>query len=137
MASTPREDMQEEFLSTIRKSQETVLEAIKSWVETAQSITPKLPAVQVPGADKLPNPEDLVASAYDFAEKLLSSQRKFADEVIKATQPLPGPPGIGGGERPAPRPLPGPPGIGGGERPAPGPRHGPGLEPHQEPNRSS
>jgi len=29
-----------------------------------------------------------VASGYDFAEQLLTSQRKFADEVVKATAPL-------------------------------------------------
>jgi len=44
--------------------------------------------VQVPGADKLPKPEDVVASAYDFAEQLLASQRKFAEEVLKATAAL-------------------------------------------------
>ena len=88
MASTPTQDIQDEFLNTIRKSQETVIDAIKSWVESVQSITPKIPSVQVPGADKLPKPEDVVASAYDFAEQLLASQRKFAEEVIKATTSL-------------------------------------------------
>jgi len=29
-----------------------------------------------------------VASGYDFAEKLLASQRKFADEVVKTTAAL-------------------------------------------------
>jgi hypothetical protein len=29
-----------------------------------------------------------VASAYDFAEQLLASQRKFAEEVLKATSAL-------------------------------------------------
>ena len=29
-----------------------------------------------------------MASGYDFAQKLLSSQRKFADEVVKAAAPL-------------------------------------------------
>jgi hypothetical protein len=29
-----------------------------------------------------------VASGYDFAQKLLTSQRKFADEVVKAAAPL-------------------------------------------------
>ena len=53
-----------------------------------QSITPKIPSVPVPGADKLPRPEELVASAYDFAQQLLASQRKFAEEVIKATASL-------------------------------------------------
>jgi hypothetical protein len=90
MANNPAQDLQEEFLKTIRKSQETVIDAIKTWVETIQSITPKLPNVQVPLADKLPKPEDVVASAYDFAEKLLASQRKFAEEVMKATAALPG-----------------------------------------------
>ena len=88
MASTPTQDLQDEFLNTVRKSQETVIDSIKTWVETVQSITPKIPSVQVPGADKLPKPEDVVASAYDFAEQLLAGQRKFAEEVLKATTSL-------------------------------------------------
>jgi hypothetical protein len=88
MVSTPTQDIQDEFLSTIRKGQETVIDAIKSWVETVQSVTPKIPSVQVPGVDKLPKPEDVVASAYDFAEQLLASQRQFAEEVLKVTTSL-------------------------------------------------
>jgi hypothetical protein len=65
-----------------------VIDALKTWAETIQSITPKLPSVPVPGADKLPKPEELVASAYDFAEQLLAGQRKFAEEVVKATVSL-------------------------------------------------
>jgi hypothetical protein len=42
----------------------------------------------VPGADQLPKPEELVANAYDFAEQLLASQRKFAEEVVRATSAL-------------------------------------------------
>jgi len=42
----------------------------------------------VPGADQLPKPEEVVASAYDFAEQLLASQRRFAEEVLKATTSL-------------------------------------------------
>jgi len=88
MASTPTQGLQDELLNTVRKSQETVIDALKTWAETIQSITPKLPSVPLPGADKLPKPEDLVASAYDFAEQLLASQRKFAEEVVKATASL-------------------------------------------------
>ena len=88
MASTPTQGLQDELLNAVRKSQETVIDALKTWAETVQSITPKLPSVPVPGADKLPKPEDLVASAYDFAEQLLASQRKFAEEVVKATASL-------------------------------------------------
>ena len=88
MANTPTQDLQNEVLNTVRKSQETVIDALKTWVETVQSITPKIPSVQVPGADKLPKPQDVVASAYDFAEQLLAGQRKFAEEVLKATTSL-------------------------------------------------
>ena len=88
MASNPTQDLQNEVLNTVRKSQETVIEALKTWVETIQSITPKVPSVDLPFADKLPKPQDVVASGYDFAEQLLTSQRKFADEVVKATAPL-------------------------------------------------
>ena len=85
--ATTQQEVQDEFLNTVRKSQETVIEAIKTWVETVQSITPKLPSVNVPLADRLPKPEDVVANAYDFAEKLLAGQRKFAEDVVKALTP--------------------------------------------------
>jgi len=88
MADTSGAQPQQEFLAAVRKSQETVLEAIRIWVDAVQSITPKLPSAQLPLADKLPKPEQLVADAYDFAERLLASQRKFAEEVVKATAAL-------------------------------------------------
>jgi len=87
-STTTQQELQDQFLSMVRKSQEIALDAIKSIVDTAATITPKIPSVDVPFADRLPKPQDVVASGYDFAEKLLSSQRKFADEVVKATAPL-------------------------------------------------
>jgi len=88
MASNPTQAVQNEVLNTVSKSQEAVVDAIRTWVETVQSITPKIPAMDLPFADKLPKPEEVVASAYDFAEQLLASQRKFAEEVLKATSAL-------------------------------------------------
>src|ERR1700745_1936007 len=88
MASTPTQDLQNEVLNTVRKSQETVIDALKTWVETVQSITPKIPAVDMPFADKLPKPEEVVASAYDFAAEVLASQHNVRKEVLKATSSL-------------------------------------------------
>jgi hypothetical protein len=65
-----------------------VIEAIRNWAETVQSVVPKGASVQVPLADQLPKPEEVVASAYDFAEHLLASQRTFAEEILKVTAPL-------------------------------------------------
>jgi hypothetical protein len=83
------QEVQGQILDAVRKSQETVVEAIKTWADTVQAITPSLPAVPaMPFTDKLPKPGDLVASAYDFAEQLLASQRKFAEDVLDATTPV-------------------------------------------------
>jgi hypothetical protein len=78
MPSYSPQDVQDELLKVIRTSQETVVEAVKTWVETVKAVTPKVPSAQVP----------LVTNAYDFAEKLLSGQRQFAEELVKATAPL-------------------------------------------------
>jgi hypothetical protein len=85
---TPGQQMQDDILKTVQMSQAAVLDAIKAWADAVQSITPDLPAGNLPYADKLPRPEEVVASAYDFAEQLLASQRKFAEDVLKATAPL-------------------------------------------------
>lgn len=82
------QELTSEVLNTIRKSQAAVVDAIETWATAVQSITPDLPDVSVPFTDKLPSPQDAVASAYDFAEQLLSSQRKFAEDLLKATAPL-------------------------------------------------
>ena len=102
MASTPTRDLQEEFLAVTRKSQDTVVRALKTWVQTVRTVTPKMPSayaplshrlpklpyVTMPFTDKLPKPEEVVASSYDFAEHLLAMQRKFAEELLEATLPL-------------------------------------------------
>ena len=81
-------DLQEAILSTTRKSQAVVVEAIQAWTGMVQSITPNLPELNLPFTDKLPQPRHLIASAYDFAEQMLASQRKFAEDVLKAATPL-------------------------------------------------
>jgi hypothetical protein len=85
---TPGQQVQDDILKTVQMSQAAVLDAIKAWAEAVQSITPELPAAALPSADKLPKPEEVVANAYDFAEQLLAGQRKFAEDVLKATAQL-------------------------------------------------
>ena len=85
---TTSQEVQAEILDTVRKSQDALVDAIKRWAETVQSITPSIPVPNLPYADKLPKPEDLLASAYDFAQQLLASQRSFAEGVLQAARPL-------------------------------------------------
>ena len=85
---TAGQEVQGEILNTVRKSQDAVVDAIKRWADTVQSITPSIPMPSLPYTDKLPQPEEFVANAYDFAEQLLASQRKFAESVLHATTPM-------------------------------------------------
>ncbi len=88
--STAGRDLQDEFLKVLRASQETMVDALQAWTAAVQAVTPSFAKVNVPYADRLPKPEKLVNGAYDFAEELLSAQRKFTNDVIKATAPLAG-----------------------------------------------
>jgi hypothetical protein len=99
MASIPT---QEELLAATRKSQEAMMAAVKTWLETVRTAPGKLPSmyapltdrltklpqVSLPFAGKLPTPQVAVANAYHLAEQLLASQRKFAEDLVKATAPL-------------------------------------------------
>jgi hypothetical protein len=88
MATTIRQELDEEFLSTIRKGQEMTLEALTHLVEAVHHVIPTMPVVRVPLASRMPTAHEVVASGYEFAEHLLANQRKFADEVITATSPM-------------------------------------------------
>jgi hypothetical protein len=85
---TVGQELQSQILDTVRKSQEMAIEAIKTWTDALQPMTSALPPVTLPLADKLPKPEEIVESAYNFAEQLLASQRKFAEDLLRATAPL-------------------------------------------------
>src|ERR1700722_18867741 len=100
MATTLMPELPREFLAAARKGQEYALDAIRTWAQTVQSAIPELRTPQFPFADRLPKPETVLANAYDFAGQLLASQRHFAEELLKATEPLM--PAIGNGRRHAP-----------------------------------
>jgi hypothetical protein len=85
---TAGQEVQGEILNTVRKSQDAMVDAMRRWADAVQSMTPSIPMPSLPYTDKLPRPEEFVASAYDFAEQLLASQRKFAEDVLHATTPM-------------------------------------------------
>jgi hypothetical protein len=86
------EELQEQVITAVRKGQQTTLEIVKNIVEAVSSATSKLPSVpahlNVPFADRLPAPESVVSGMYDFAGHLLAEQRKFTEEIVKATAAL-------------------------------------------------
>jgi hypothetical protein len=80
-------NVMEEIESTVRKSEQAVLDAIKSWAQSVQGLMPQAP-VSVPFADRIPSPKALVSSAFDVAETLLAGQRRLAESVLEAASPL-------------------------------------------------
>ena len=86
------QEVQAEIMKTARKGQDAVVGAIKTWTDTVRSMTPKqlsLPfADRLPFASRLPKPEELAGNAYEFAQKVLASQRKFAEGVLHAAGPM-------------------------------------------------
>ncbi len=88
MATTIRQELEDEFLSTIRKGQEIALDALKPLVEAVHYVVPTMPIVRMPLVGWLPTAHEVVADGYTFAEHLLANQRQFADKVITATSPM-------------------------------------------------
>ncbi len=54
MATSIRQELEDEFLSTIRKGQEITLDALKPLVETVRYVVPTMPTVLVPLVSWLP-----------------------------------------------------------------------------------
>ena len=94
---TATRELQNEVLNVVTKSQTAVVDVIQTWASAIQAITPDLPGLSLPYADKLPRPEEFIATGYDFAEQLLASQRKFAEDVLHTTEALL--PGYGNGAK--------------------------------------
>ena len=88
MATTIRQELEEELLTIIRKGEDITLDAVKPFVEAVHFVIPVMPTVHVPFADRLPTAHDILTDGYRFAEHLLANQRQFADEMIKATSPV-------------------------------------------------
>ena len=76
---------QEQTLSSIRQSQQAVVDAVRAWANAAESTVPESPSL--PFASDLPTPKQIVHTSFDFAEQLLKAQREFAESVLAAAEP--------------------------------------------------
>jgi hypothetical protein len=76
---------QEQILATIKQGQELALTGVQLW---ASSLAPFVKAGQTPITADLPTPDELVSNSFGFAEKLLASQKAFAQKVVAASAPV-------------------------------------------------
>jgi hypothetical protein len=81
----PTQELQAQVLDGIRKSQEAVIDGMRTWAETIQQLVPGTAQAAVPGTGQLPTPAEVVDSVFDFAAQLLNAQRELAHSVLGAT----------------------------------------------------
>lgn len=139
---TVGQEIQDQVLAAARKGQQRVQSTVKTVTATAAMIRPQLPTLPRPklsGLPKptltvprlpipaqlrekapdltavLPTPEQLRASAHEFAEQILTAQRKFLGQVRSVATPLAhqaaaalAQAGIGAPKAPAAKPEPAP-----------------------------
>ena len=81
----PTQELQAQVLDGIRKSQEAVIDGMRTWAETIQQLVPGTAQAAVPRPGQLPTPAEVVDSVFDFATQLLDAQRELAHSVLGAT----------------------------------------------------
>jgi hypothetical protein len=71
-------DVQEKVLDAVRTSQDAVVDAVKT-------VADKLPSwSNLPYADRLPAPGEVVDRAFGYAEQVIDTQREFAMKLVDA-----------------------------------------------------
>jgi hypothetical protein len=76
---------QDQILAAIKTTQAAIVDGVRTWSSSVTAMMPAVPAI--PGLDKLPKPADTLEMGFDFAERLLATQREFAEQLLGATQP--------------------------------------------------
>ena len=80
---------QDQILSAVKQSQKAVVDAVAAWARAVEKAVPNVPNLPaIPGSEELPGAEQLVDNAFDFAQRLLDSQRAFTRDVLKAFEPI-------------------------------------------------
>ena len=82
--------IQDSVIEAIKQAQSFTLDAVRSVSDTVAPLVADLP--RPPFADQLseslPTPEEAVNASFAFVTELLSVQKDFADQLIKALYPV-------------------------------------------------
>ena len=81
-------EYEDKALELIVKVQDEVLGYVKQAVQLIDERLPELDLPEIAVLDQVPTLEELVNTQFAFSKKLLTSQEKFAKNVVKAVKPL-------------------------------------------------
>ena len=73
---------QEQFLATVRQSQDAVVEAVATWAKAVEKLAPPTPTL--PGSEDLPKPEAVIEGAFDFARKVVAAAAPVLEKSSKS-----------------------------------------------------
>ncbi len=76
----------DQMLEAMELTQQVVLTNLSAGTATAQALSRNLPAL--PFADRLPDPVLLTDQAFDFAAKVMASQKDFSVKLVAALRPI-------------------------------------------------
>jgi hypothetical protein len=71
----------DQFVDIAKRSQEAVSTAVRSWADSVQNFAGHLGT----GQGQLPNPQSVIDTYFDFAEKVLANQRQLATQFVSAS----------------------------------------------------
>jgi hypothetical protein len=78
-------DVQNQLLELIEQGQEAIVDAVRQWRETGERLMPDLLQPDVSALP--PDAQQWLAGQFDFAERLLAAQRRFAEELLVVLGP--------------------------------------------------
>jgi hypothetical protein len=81
-------EAQEKTLEAIKQGQVVIIEAVAAWAKASEKAMPALRDIPALPALDLPRPEDVVKTSFDFYDKVLETQRKFATDLLAAASPV-------------------------------------------------
>lgn len=76
----------DQAVSALRKAEDAVVSAVSQVSEFVGDIVPELPTL--PLADQIAPPKDMVRTSFEFAQKLLDSQKEYTLALLKAIEPI-------------------------------------------------
>jgi hypothetical protein len=78
-------EVQEKVLESMKVGQRAVVDSVRSWASTAETIFSRFPDFVT--AEPTAKPNEYFQSAASFAERALASQREFVQHVYEAFVP--------------------------------------------------
>lgn len=77
--------IQEKVFTNLQVGQRAILDMVRSWAETTEFVFAKVPELTL--ADPAGKPTQVLESTLGFTEKVIASQREFANKVFEAALP--------------------------------------------------